>query len=374
MNNIRNTYANVVNVNGTREEIEIRFGKTMGAPFLKKQTQVQTTNRIILSPYATKRLAALLHTHIKEYDERYGSLDEPAFSTPDTIELGIDLLPSEFRTLRTEKEGGLLLDLIRNLGVKVGFERSIKLFPDVVLANRFLAGFRRKGTEDGMDKNILGICRAVDMPHDFLKAFQEGLPEANIVLFGFEEQEKNCVYKAYLEFGGRFDKIFEKTDNQPDPFIIHVGYKWDTRENSRNAVAEYKCFPGIPVKAILGRLSNSFYGNRADDIFEITSKIIDMALRRIEPHEILYLEVGEENNPRRSFDLNIYRANLTLEELYPFLLKMFKYFSISPKIFNDLYEPVKKQIFGHISGGIDREGRDFLTIYFGVKGSSRVPG
>jgi len=32
---------------------------------------------------------------------------------------------------------------------------------------------------------------------------------------------------------------------------------------------------------------------------------------------------------------------------------------------------VKDQKFGHLSGGTDREGRDFLTVYFSVKGSSR---
>jgi hypothetical protein len=27
--------------------------------------------------------------------------------------------------------------------------------------------------------------------------------------------------------------------------------------------------------------------------------------------------------------------------------------------------PVESHILGHIAGGIDRHGRDFLTIYFG---------
>jgi len=66
----------------------------------------------------------------------------------------------------------------------------------------------------------------------------------------------------------------------------------------------------------------------------------------------------------------MYRANLLLNELYPFLLDIMKHYSIPAEEFHVLYEPVKSQIFGHLSGGIDRQDRDFLTIYFGVKGST----
>jgi hypothetical protein len=89
------------------------------------------------------------------------------------------------------------------------------------------------------------------------------------------------------------------------------------------------------------------------------------------PEEHLYVEVEEEGNPRVSFDLNLYWANLLLGELYPYLLMMCRHFGIPEEDFHRHYEPVKTQIFGHLSGGTDRHGRDFLTVYYGVKGSSR---
>jgi len=76
--------------------------------------------------------------------------------------------------------------------------------------------------------------------------------------------------------------------------------------------------------------------------------------------------VNEENNPRSSFDLNVYSANLRMKEVYPFLVQMCRHYSIPDETFQALYEQVKDMIFGHLAGGIDRKGKDFLTVYFGI--------
>jgi hypothetical protein len=55
-------------------------------------------------------------------------------------------------------------------------------------------------------------------------------------------------------------------------------------------------------------------------------------------------------------------------EIYPFLLRMCQHYCTPPEQFAPLYARVKARTFGHLSGGIDREGRDFLTVYYGVKG------
>lgn len=373
MNTIRDTYANVVNVIGGREEFVIRFGKTPPDSASKATAEIQTTNQITLSPFLAKKLAALLHSSLLDYENRYGRVEKSPQSAQ-IIELSTDLLPSEFMTRRTDKEAGFLLQAIKNLNIELGFERSIKLFNNVVLPNRFLVGFEKNTVAADGDKDILDTCKEINMPEPFLKAFQTSLPEANVVLFGFEENERTCVYKAYLEFGERYKHLFLKTSDLPEPFIIHIGYKWNPSNNSINTITTYTCHAGISVKNILQRVSDLIHGQKNKEILDIIEKILNTAIKKIEPYEILYLEVGEENNPRKSFDINIYRANLTLEALYPLLSDIHEYYSIDPDIFNNLCNPVKDQIFGHISGGINREGKDFLTIYFGVKGIAKLPG
>jgi hypothetical protein len=107
------------------------------------------------------------------------------------------------------------------------------------------------------------------------------------------------------------------------------------------------------------------YNEKDNSPYEIVKGILDLAASKVGNDKFLFLGVGEENNPRNSFDINIYRANLQMKDIYPFLLEMCRFYSVSENRFKKLFEPIEKQIFGHIAGGIDRKGKDFLTIYFG---------
>lgn len=77
------SYANVVNAASTREEVAIFFGTNQTWNLTKDQeVTVQLTNRIILNPFAAKRLMALLGSILKEYESRYGALESGAPTTP----------------------------------------------------------------------------------------------------------------------------------------------------------------------------------------------------------------------------------------------------------------------------------------------------
>ena len=71
---ITTTYANVANVLGTREEIMLLFGTNQAWNTEHKEVKVVLSNRIVLNPYAAKRLHALLEVGLKEYENRYGEL------------------------------------------------------------------------------------------------------------------------------------------------------------------------------------------------------------------------------------------------------------------------------------------------------------
>jgi hypothetical protein len=68
------TYANVCNVLGTREEIMLLFGSNQAWQTQQKEVHVALSNRIILNPYAAKRLMAMLELGLNEYESRYGEL------------------------------------------------------------------------------------------------------------------------------------------------------------------------------------------------------------------------------------------------------------------------------------------------------------
>jgi len=73
---MKSSYANVVNASSTREEITIFFGTNQTWNVSKdKEFTVQLSDRIVLNPYAAKRLWTLMGAMLKEYETRYGMLE-----------------------------------------------------------------------------------------------------------------------------------------------------------------------------------------------------------------------------------------------------------------------------------------------------------
>ena len=75
---MRSSYANVCNVTSTREEVVMLFGINQAWNRGQKEVTIQLTDRIIISPYAAKRLATLLDGVVKEYEKRFGALNVEA--------------------------------------------------------------------------------------------------------------------------------------------------------------------------------------------------------------------------------------------------------------------------------------------------------
>ncbi len=72
---MRSTYANVCNVSSTREEMVLMFGINQAWNAAQRELTVQLTERVIMSPYAAKRLQAVLSNVVREYESRWGALD-----------------------------------------------------------------------------------------------------------------------------------------------------------------------------------------------------------------------------------------------------------------------------------------------------------
>ena len=78
ISNLQSAYANVCNVSSTREEMVLAFGVNNVWERGQANIQVQMTNRIVLNPYAAKRLATVLNRVVTEYELKFGTLkDDP---------------------------------------------------------------------------------------------------------------------------------------------------------------------------------------------------------------------------------------------------------------------------------------------------------
>jgi hypothetical protein len=73
--NLQSSYANFCNANSTKEEVVLNFG--INNAWDRNETgavEIDLRHRIVLSPFAAKRLADLLQKLVGEYESRYGSL------------------------------------------------------------------------------------------------------------------------------------------------------------------------------------------------------------------------------------------------------------------------------------------------------------
>ena len=81
---MRSVYANATNVGGGREEIVLLFGMNQAWHAAQKEIKVQLTDRIILSPFAAKRLSTLLNKVLTDYESRYGKMQVEPTRPPTT--------------------------------------------------------------------------------------------------------------------------------------------------------------------------------------------------------------------------------------------------------------------------------------------------
>ena len=72
--NMRTSYANVCNVIGTREEITLLFGANQAWQGGQKEVKVVLSDRVVLNPYAAKRLYLLLEQGMKQYESQFGEM------------------------------------------------------------------------------------------------------------------------------------------------------------------------------------------------------------------------------------------------------------------------------------------------------------
>ena len=72
---MKSAYANVCNVTSTREEVVLLFGMHEAWNRGQKEINIKLTDRIVVNPYAAKRLSMLLGAVVKEYETRFGAIN-----------------------------------------------------------------------------------------------------------------------------------------------------------------------------------------------------------------------------------------------------------------------------------------------------------
>jgi hypothetical protein len=287
-----------------------------------------------MNPAMAKRLAETLADVVGKHESAYGSIDEEALAG-----------------------GKLLLGLVRDLCVPHGFEYSFKMCEGLLLANRFLITMEKASLGEDYRRRVIELCAKLRAPASFLEAMDRSISEACMLHFGFEASEKGGLHKVYLEF---------PLPTLTEPTLLHTSYKWDPLRPERHTIGRYVRYPLLSYEETTERVRDLLAECRRPGAFEIADEFLRLAMPRLKK-SFHYLEVTEEGTLRNSFDVNLYSASLTMGDLRPLLLRMAARYSLSMEDFSARLDSVQKTKFGHLTGGIDRDGRDFFTIHFGVQ-------
>lgn len=72
VDHLKSSYVNFANANSTQEEVVLNFGMNNNWDRMASEVQIELTHRIVMSPFAAKRLADLLSKLVAQYEGRYG--------------------------------------------------------------------------------------------------------------------------------------------------------------------------------------------------------------------------------------------------------------------------------------------------------------
>lgn len=261
-----------------------------------------------------------------------------------------------------------ILSMIRQVGQlasRVEFERSFKLTSGRLSSDRMLLGIDRPSRTTGVDEAIVSLCHTIGMPSEYLPAFQDALPDANHVYFGAERDGQSLTFKAYLEFRDKVTSQPAGAAGQPQAGEMYVGYKWDAADPARRAVSHYHWFPDLSPGEIRHRVEGLVGGDPQAGLGALTAALVARALEAVTPQAIQFLEVREVGNPRKSFDINVYKMESRLVDWLIPLRMASEHFAPPAEAFDALLGRIGKERVGHLAAGVDRQGRDFLTVYHG---------
>jgi tryptophan halogenase len=341
-------------------QVVIEFGQS-GRAVAEGGAAVQLSERIALAPDTAKRLVFALDDALARAASARAAPGAPASAAQAAQLQRLGELPLNATPDAAGARSALLLELVGSLGARFQYERSFRISRAGLQANRFLLTLAKADVAGDPRARVFDICRRMDMPANLLDAAAAQFDAAGSLHFGFEGDVDSIVCKLYLEqvIGPAQARAAMA---RSEALLQHVAFKWDLATGV-GLVTRYMWYPLLAAHGIAERLAQ-VYRDAGDPVsMQIARSVLDLALERVPAQRLQYLEVSEDGNARRSFDLNLYDAGLLVKDLRPALSAMRERYELRPGRFQALYDQVKGRALGHVAGGMHRNGQDFFNIY-----------
>jgi tryptophan halogenase len=260
-------------------------------------------------------------------------------------------------------------DIVDELSVDYGYERSAKLVRGELFTDRYLLSVHKDDFGSDPYDTLSRALHRLNAPPDSCSQISHELTGADVIHFGYERQSEQFIYKAYLEYASRF-RAYLAAGDFTESQLVHVAYKWNPMQAGESVKTYYSCQPAIAKLDLIGSIQLAYKGLEFQPPCQAVAAILEQALQRAGHQDLMLMQVYEENNPRSSYDLNLYNAEMTVSDTQSLLSQVAEYFSIPQREWSAFMHAASREQLGHISGGVGRNGQEFLTIYSGVVGRS----
>lgn len=286
------------------------------------------------------------------------------------LDLGDDEPPSKRGTTPVNappdpvaKKSAWLIAAVRDMAPKHYQERSFRIAPHSLQANRYLLSINARHKPADALERAWSIARQLGLPAELRSQVEEAYAWSDHLHFGFEGEPVGVIYKLYFE---RVVPGLEAAQAREtgQPALQYLAFKWNA-DTGEHVVSQYLWRPGLSV-AEIGKYIDEIWRGAQAALPTMSRVVLEQAASRLGASQRLqYLEVTEQGQPRKSFDLNVYDARLLVRDLQGVLNDMRDHFGIRPEQFQALYDQIKMCPMGHLAGGIHRNGQPFFNVYFG---------
>ena len=251
-----------------------------------------------------------------------------------------------------------LVQRVESAGWPHGREQSFKMARGILLCDRLLLGIQRSAVPPAQ---LWTLARELGMPAAGQQLLERHWDRCNAVFLATEESDAARMYKVYLEFWDEARRAVRGGERAPQ--LLHLGVKWSSARPGHHEEARYVVHPLLGLRDILRRMAGCHPAQSPGAGLELARAIVRRAAMRNPQAAFLYLEASEAGNPRRSFDINLYKSELRVDDVAEELRSLARHFGIAPADIEGQLQQLGALALGHISGGCDRRGAEFLSVY-----------
>lgn len=130
------------------------------------------------------------------------------------------------------------------------------------------------------------------------------------------------------------------------------------------AQTHYTGHPALGATDVLSAVNARLSGERNAAVRRAVQAILGQAFGARHARSPLWLDVGEVEAPTRAFDLNLYDAELSVDDVAAALTDLASAFGIAPALWQRLLRAAGPGMLGHVSAGQSRQATPYLTVYF----------